>query len=39
MTQSEEEILGAVLATMLLVFGSIGIGLFLWGALRYLQAL
>ena len=39
MTQSQEEILGAVLATMLGVFGIVGIGLFLWGAGRHLLAL
>ena len=36
MKQSQEEIIGSVLATMILVFGSLGIGLFLWGAGRYL---
>ena len=36
MTPSQEELMGSVLATMILVFGSLGIGLFLWGAGRYL---
>ena len=36
MKQSEEEILGAVLTIMLGVFGTVGIGLFLWGAGRHL---
>ena len=36
MTTSEEEILGAILTTMLGVFGTVGIALFLWGAGRHL---